>query len=177
VLQAPVRSALLPILGNDAYIAQSVLKEVSILLGAMGREYRVAEPLEVRSSVPSPLGTGEIPILGRFTIRAVNARAHRASLGWLMVVDRRQAARLVSGELQAPIDQLADAAAEGREEHTPIDTRGLADTATAALDLDDRGDFDVDTASAWPTRVKHTRSMSAAGASRVDTVEFSRLAG
>lgn len=176
-LEAPVRSALQPMLGNDAFIAQSVLKEVSILLGAMGREYCVGGPLELRSSIPSPLGTGEIPILGRFTIRAVDARAHRASLGWLMVVDRRKAARLVRDELQESIERLADGAAGNREGDTPIDTQGLADTATAALDFDDRGEFEVDTATAWPMRVKHTRSVSNAGSSRVDTVEFSRVVG
>lgn len=40
----------------------------------------------------------------------------------------------------------------------------------------DRADFIVDTASAWPVRVSHVRRVSAAGRSRVDCIELTRLA-
>ncbi|MBL0729023.1 hypothetical protein [Piscinibacter sp. HJYY11] len=162
-LDAHLRAALQPMLANEAYIAQAVLKEPGILLGAMGREYRVGEPLEVRTTVASPLGTGEIPILGRFDLRGVNGRGQLARLGWLMVVDRHTTARVVGGELQPSVDRLAGAAA--------VD----ATAALAGMDFDDRGDFDVDTATAWPTRVSHTRRIAGGDSSRTDSVEFSRL--
>jgi len=171
-LLGTVRAALQPVLANDTYIAQAVLKELGILLGAMGREYKVGTPLEVRTRIASPLGTGEIPILGRFTIRAVDPRAHQAKLGWLMVIDRRSAARLMSGELQETMEQLA---AGVQQDGTPIDTAKLADAATAALDFDDQGEFEIDTATAWPARVRHTRRVSNAETSRVDTVELIRI--
>lgn len=173
-LEAHVRAALQPMLGSEAYIAQAVLKEIGILLGAMGREYRVGEPLEVRTSVPSPLGTGEVPILGRFTIRGVDGRSRLATLGWLMVIDRRTAARVLRDELRGSVERLAHAA-----EDAPIDiaTDIATEAATPALDLDDRGEFEVDTATAWPSRVTHTRRLSNGDTSRVDTVAFSRLGG
>ena len=43
------------------------------------------------------------------------------------------------------------------------------------LDFDDRGDFIVDTATAWPVRVSHIRRVAAAAGSRVDSVELTRL--
>ena len=39
----------------------------------MGRDYCVGEPLEVRTRIPSPMGTGEIPILGRFQVRGISS--------------------------------------------------------------------------------------------------------
>ena len=49
-----------------------------------------------------------------------------------------------------------------------------ADVA-ATLDFDDRADFIVDTATAWPVNVRHVRRISSGQSSRIDTVELTRL--
>lgn len=43
------------------------------------------------------------------------------------------------------------------------------------MEFDDRGDFIVDTATAWPVKVRHLRRFSSTHGSRVDTVELTRL--
>lgn len=164
-----IRATLEPLMTHDAFLEQSMLKEARILLGAMGREYRVGEPLEVRTRIDSPLGSGEIPVLGRFSIRGVDVRAKRASLGWLMVIDTRSAARTIAAEMGEALEPLAEIADE------PVDLQATLGAAAAGLDFDDRGEFEVDTATAWPVQVTHERKVTNAGQSRVDRVEFSRV--
>jgi hypothetical protein len=60
------------------------------------------------------------------------------------------------------------------EQPGPIAGSTVADIA-ATLDFDDRGDFIVDTATAWPVSVRHLRRISSGEGSRVDTVELTRL--
>ncbi len=161
---AQVRAAMGPLLLDSPLLAQSLLKEPMILLGAMGHAFRVGEPLEVRANIPSPLGAGEFPVLGRYAVRGIDRRSGHADIGWLMVIDRANAARLL-----AP--QLRDTLARGG---MAVTDELLAETL-AALDFDDRGDYLVDTATAWPVRVRHERRVSAQGASRVDQVTLTRL--
>lgn len=43
----------------------------SSVLGAMGRDVAVGEPLEVRTANPAPPGSREIPILGRLKVHGI----------------------------------------------------------------------------------------------------------
>jgi hypothetical protein len=118
--------------------------------------------LEVRTTLSSPLGGGQVPVIGRFAVRRVEPRRHRAELGWLMASDRRVAA----DASEAALEELrADMALE------PPDGMQLPET----LDLDDRADFVVDTRSAWPLSVHFTRRLSTGGQQRLDTVHIASL--
>ncbi len=151
------RRMLQPVMDSDACIAQALLKEVSILMGAMGREFAVGRPLQVAGSVPSPLGSGEIPTLGRFELRAVDSARGEADIGWLLAVDDRRLSRLLAEELAAI---------------------GVAATVAgrSPLDFADRGDYVVDLRTAWPLRIRHERRASSVLTSREDLVEFTRIA-
>jgi hypothetical protein len=173
---APVlRAAMQPTFADGGMLSQSLLKEPAILLGAMGHDYRVGAPLEVRTRISSPMGSGEIPILGRYQVRGISARDSQADIGWLMVIDRASAARILGAEMLdvvRRVEAAMPAPAGGQPE--PIAGSTVADVA-ATLDFDDRGDFIIDTATAWPVSVRHLRRISSGGGSRVDTVELTRL--
>jgi hypothetical protein len=166
-----LRAAIEPTLTHDV-LARSLLKEPAILLGAMGRDYRVGEPLEVRTRIASPIGSGEIPILGRYQVRGLSSRDARADIGWLMVLDRASAAHTV-GTAILDVARRAEAAGPGRpgELREAVNDSGITD-AMATLDFDDRGDFTVDTATAWPVNVRHVRRIAVGSGLRVETVEF-----
>jgi hypothetical protein len=85
-----LRAIMQPMMTDEGMLAQSLLKEPAILLGAMGHAYRVGTPLEVRTRIPSPIGSGTIPILGRYQVRGIASRGSRADIGWLMVIDRER---------------------------------------------------------------------------------------
>ena len=168
-LAPAIRAAMTPVLGSDAYIAGALTKEPAILLGAMGRAFRVGEPLELRSTLPSPFGTDEIPVLGRFKVRGIDAERQRAELGWMMVVDRPRMAQSVAAGVQEMAGRIAATAPN-------VDpSAAAAAMQDAALDFDDRADFVVDTATAWPIRVRHVRRVSSGPASREDTLELVRI--
>jgi hypothetical protein len=174
-LAGALRAAMQPVLANGGFLAQSLVKEAAILLGAMGHDYRVGEPLEVRTRIPSPLGSGEIPILGRYAVRGIDARGARADIGWLMVIDRASAAHTVGSEVLDVVRRIE--AVRPAIDHTPSAPLAASTVtdALASLDFDDRGDFVVDTTTAWPVSVRHVRRVSAATGSRVDTVELTRI--
>lgn len=170
-LAPAIRAAMQPVLGSDAYLAGSLTKEPAILLGAMGRAFRVGEPLELRSTLPSPFGTDEIPVLGRFNVRGIDAERQRAELGWMMVIDRPRMARSVAAGVQDIATRIAAAAP-----HADASAASAASALEGAeLDFDDRAEFVVDTATAWPVRVGHVRRVSSGPASREDTIELVRL--
>jgi len=175
-MAGPLRAAMQPTLDDGGLLARSLLKEPGILLGAMGRDFRVGEPLEVRTRIPSPMGTGEIPILGRFQVRGISSRDSRAEIGWLMVIDRASAAPILGEGILDVVRRIETArpTAPADEESRPVSESTVAN-AMVAMDFDDRGDFVVDTATAWPVSVRHTRRVSAAAGSREDTVELTRL--
>lgn len=172
-----LRAAMQPMLADGGVLAQSLMKEPAILLGAMGHDYRVGDPLEVRTRIASPMGSGEIPVLGRYQVRGISSVEPRADIGWLMVIDRPTAARMVSGEV-LNVARRTEAAmrAPAGEQDQSIDASTVADQMVS-LDFDDRGDFIVDTATAWPVSVRHVRRVSVATGSRIDTVELTRLGG
>jgi hypothetical protein len=170
-----LRAAMQPTLADQGMLAQSLLKEPAILLGAMGHDYRVGSPLEVRTRIPSPLGSGKIPVLGRYQVRGISSRDARADIGWLMVVDRASVARTVGAEIRDVVRRAeAVRPAPAGEPPEPIAQSTIADVA-ATLDFDDRGEFIVDTATAWPVSVRHVRRVSSGESSRIDTVELTRL--
>jgi hypothetical protein len=170
-----IRAAVRPYFDSEAYITQALLKEPTILMGAMGRDFRVAEPLMVPGRVPSPLGTGEIPTLGRFAVRAVDTARSQAELGWLMAVDRSRLTAQIAAELgllRAPLAELA--------RHTALpgagERAGQALAAAASqLDFDDSGDFVIDSTSAWPVQVRHRRRIVSGETSRFDATTFTRI--
>lgn len=173
-----LRSAMQPILADGGMLAQSLLKEPAILLGAMGHDYRIGEPLDVRTRIPSPMGTDEIPILGRYQVRGISSTEPRAEIGWLMVLDRASAARAVGAEILGVVRRVEAArpVVPAGEQPEQVAASTVAEVA-ASLDLDDRGYFIIDTATAWPVSVRHVRRVSAGDNSRVDTVELIRLGG
>lgn len=169
------RAAMQPALADAGLLAQSLLKEPAILLGAMGHDYRVGNSLEVRTCVPSPMGAGEIPILGRYQVRGISSRERRADIGWLMVIDRASAARTLGVEILDIARRLESAMPTHAGDHSePVAASMVADIA-ASLDFDDRGDFIVDTATAWPVSARHVRRISTDAGSRVDSVELTLL--
>jgi hypothetical protein len=165
-----LRAAIEPTLTYDV-LARSLLKEPGILLGAMGQDYRVGEPLEVRTRIASPIGSGEIPILGRYQVRGLSSRDARADIGWLMVLDRASAVHTV-GTTILDVARRTQASPDRPDEfQEAVNDSGIAD-AMATLDFDDRGDFTVDTATAWPVNVRHVRRIAVGSGLRVETVEF-----
>ncbi len=174
-MAGPLRAAMQPTLEDGGMLAQSLLKEPGILLGAMGRDYRVGQSLEVRTRIPSPMGSGEIPILGRYQVRGISSRDSRADIGWLMVVDRASAARTLGTEILDIVRRAEPARPTPAGEQAGGVSESTVTDAMATLDFDDRGDFIVDTATAWPVSVSHIRRVSASAGSRVDTVELTRL--
>lgn len=170
-----LRSALAPMLGDGGLLAHAILKEPAILLGAMGHNYRVGEPLEIRTSIASPLGSGQIPILGRYKVRGIASRERQADIGWLMVIDRATAARTLGTELGELVHGLKAASTNVAEGRSESDSSAPISVALAALDFDDRADFIIDTSSAWPVRVSHVRRVSAGAVSRVDSVWLTQL--
>ena len=174
-MAAPIRAALAPTLAAGGLLAQSLLKEPMILLGAMGQDFRVDEPLEVRTRIASPLGTGEIPVLGRYKVRGLAPQQAQADIGWLMVIDRTSAAQTVGNEINAllPDAVMTEPTAAGQgSRRTPSEE--IAD-ALSTLDFDDRGEFIVDTSSAWPIRAHHERKVTAGAGSHFESVEFTLL--
>lgn len=170
-----LRAAMQPTLADHGMPAQSLLKEPAILLGAMGHDYRVGAPLEVRTRISSPMGSGEVPILGRYQVRGISSRDLHADIGWLMVIDRASAVRTVGAEILDVVRRTEAATpAPAGEQPEPIAGSTVADIA-ATLDFDDRCDFIVDTVTAWPVSVRHLRRISSGEGSRVDTVELTRL--
>lgn len=164
-----LRAMLAPILGDGTYLGQSLLKHPAILMGAMGLTYRVGEPLEVAGMAASPVGEGEIPLLSRYSLRGIDAVGGRADLGWLMVMDRRRAVSAIAPAIHKLLDTAGAASNEA--------IKPSLDAALAQLDLDDRGDFIVDTTTAWPLRVRHERRTVNGPASRVDRLALTRLDG
>lgn len=166
-LAPAIRAASQPVLASDAYLAGTLTKEPAILLGAMGRAFRVGDPLELRSTLPSPLGADEIPVLGRFDVRGIDAQRHQAELGWMMVVDRPRLSESVAAGVGDMARRLAAALPSGEGVAPPPEV--------PAMDFDDRATFVVDTATAWPIRVRHVRRVSSGPASREDTIELVRI--
>ena len=149
-------------------MALAALKEPMLLLGAMGRRFGADEPVEFRTALASPLGGEPIAAIARFSIRGVQPRTQRAELGWLMVSDpvaTNDAVRDVAGHAA----RIAEAAA-GKD----TATRQAALAAMPAITLEERGDFVVDTATAWPVRVTHARTVRAGAMAQVDETSFSR---
>lgn len=91
-----------------------------------------------------------------------------------MVIDHASAARTLGAEI-CDIVHLARVAmpVPSSERPEPIAQSTIADIA-ATLDFEDRGDFIVDTATAWPVKARHLRRISSGEGSRVDTVELRR---
>ncbi|TDM08439.1 MAG: hypothetical protein C4K60_03030 [Ideonella sp. MAG2] len=174
-MAAPIRAALAPTLAEGGLLAQSLLKEPRILLGAMGQEFRVGEPLEVRTRIPSPLGTGEIPVLGRYKVRGLAPHQAQADIGWLMVIDRAGAAQTVGDEINALLPDAVMTASTAAGQGSGRTPREEIADALSTLDFDDRGDYIVDTTSAWPIRVRHERQVSAGAGSHLEAVEFTPL--
>lgn len=171
MLRAAAQTTLL----DGVLLAQSLLKEPGILLGAMGHHYGVGEPFEVRTRIASPMGSGEIPVLGRYRVRGISTQEPRADIGWLMVLDHASTARTVGSEVLGVVRQFETArAASTGQQQEPAAESVVTDIA-ATIDFDDRGDFIVDTSTAWPVSVHHVRRISAGGGSRVDMVELTRL--
>lgn len=170
-----LRAAIQPTLADGGVLEHSLMKEPAILLGAMGHDYRIGEPLEVRTRIASPMGSGEVPVLGRYQVKGISSSKSQADIGWLMVIDRPTAARILGGQILDVGRRVEAAMPESDvEQAQAIDASVVMDTM-ASLDFDDHGDFIVDTATSWPVSVRHVRRVSTSTGSRVDTVELTRL--
>ncbi len=167
---APVIAAMLPAmkaaLATDAMVTASALKEPMLLLSAMGRRFGADEPVEFRTTLVNPLGGEALDAIARFRIHDVDPRAAQATLGWLMVSDpvATDAASRANLRRGAAIAGVAD---------KPATTAAIA--ALPAITLEERGDYVVDTASAWPVRVTHARTLRAGPIAQVEETSF-RLA-
>lgn len=157
-LLAQMQPMMLALVGNPAVLDQTLLKEPRMLLGGLGRSFQVGEGVEVRTAVPSLLGTGTVPVLGRFEVRAVRPRAKEVELGWLMVIDTQAALAAASREL-APFMPAGQAPALG------------------TLDFDDRATLVIDVDTALPVRGEHLRRMDSGGHQRLERVRWERLPG
>jgi hypothetical protein len=169
---APLADALLPGLRaayrTDAMVGASALREATILLGAMGRRFGAGEPVEFRARLGHPTGGEPLEAIARFAIRAVQPRRKRAELGWLLVSDplaTDAAARQAAGQA---VD-IASAIAGKKDEDM-----AAALAAMPPVTLEERGDFVVDTGTAWPLQVVHTRTVRAGARTQVDRASFSR---
>lgn len=121
------------------------------------------------------MGSGEIPVLGRYKVRGISTQEPRADIGWLMVLDLASTARTVGSEVLGVVRQFeTDRVASSGQQQEPVVESVFPDIA-ATIDFDDRGDFIIDTVTEWPVSVHHVRRVSAGAGSRVDTVELTKL--
>ena len=148
---------------SDEMVAAATLREPMILFGAMGRRFGADEPVEFRTVLDNPLGGPPLPAIARFAIRAVQPRARRAELGWLMVTDPHA----MTASAQAGVDTAARMVADALDDDP-------ARIALPPVSLEERGDFVVDTASAWPARVTHVRSTRVGALAQTDSTSFTR---
>lgn len=160
---ASLLPALAAAFSTEPAVATASLREPCILLGAMGRRYGADEPVQFRTALESPLGGPAIPAIAKFSVRRVQPRAHRAELGWLMVSDPVATAAAVRSVVEG-------AAAIAMSPKTTAPTV----PAVPPVALEERGDFVVDTQTAWPTSVTHTRRVSVGPHLQVDTNSFIR---
>lgn len=167
----PLVAAFLPALGTafatEPAVAAATLREPHILLGAMGRRFGADEPVQFPTALDNPFGGPPIAAIAKFAIRRVQPRSHRAELGWLMVSDPVGTTAAVRPAVEGA---AAIAAALSPEAAAP------AMPAVPPTDLQERGDFIVDTQSAWPISVSHTRRVSIGPHLQVETHSFTRRA-
>jgi hypothetical protein len=146
----PVAEALTPLLKTsfttEAVVAAASLKEPRALLGAMGHRFGAEQAVEYRTVLDNPFGGPAVPAIARFSVRGVDTRRQQADLSWLMASD--PAALTAMG--QAVVG------------HAP------------ALELDERGDYVIDTRTAWPVSATITRKVVAGEQVQVDTTSFTR---
>ena len=166
---APVIAAMLPAmkatLATEAMVTAAALKEPLLLLSAMGRRFGADEPVEFRTTLVNPMGGEALDAIARFRIHGVDSRAGQATLGWLMVSDP------VATDAASRANVLRGAAIAG-----VADAPATADAIAAlpAFSLEERGDYVVDTASAWPVRVTHARTVRAGPHAQVEETSFRR---
>jgi hypothetical protein len=94
----------------------------------------------------NPFTGPDVPAIARFSVRGVDKRRHQAELGWLMASDP------------------AALTAMGRSVVGDV----------PALELDERGDYVVDTRTAWPVSATLTRKVVAGEQVQVDAMSFTR---
>jgi len=152
---------------TDAMVAAQSLKEPMLLLGAMGRRFGADEPVQFRTALGNPLGGPPLPAIARFAIRDVRRRAGQAELGWLMVSDPVA----TDAAARAGVAKAVDVAAAGAVHKA----QAIADAATElpAITLEERGDYVIDLATAWPVRVTHARTVRAGDLAQVEETSFS----
>ena len=93
-----------------------------------------------------------------------------------MVLDSASAARTIGAEVAAIAASIEVLAQQSKDQlPTAIQQPSVADTIRP-LDFDDRGDFVVDTETAWPISVSHMRRVSVAENTSVESVKLARLA-
>ncbi len=168
-LLAQIRSVMSVLVGNRSVLDHTLLKELRMLLGGLGREYQVGEVEEVRTRVPSMFGTGEVPVLGRVSVHEARVDKREIELGWLMVIDTQTAGAVMARELA----QLQPA--DGRR--NPWAAQGAIPLyeATSRLDFDDRATLVIDLDTAWPIRGEHVRRISAGARERLERVRWTPL--
>jgi hypothetical protein len=163
--KAPMIAAVFPAIkaafGTDAMVTAASLREPAILLGAMGRRYGAREPVEFRTDLPNPMGGAPVPAIARLSIRSVSPRSKRAELGWLMVSDPVATQAMA----RAGVEQATRAIAAA--------TFVKPNISVPEMSIEERGDFVVDTATAWPVRVTHQRTVRAGTLAEVDQASFS----
>lgn len=149
----PLVEALMPALkasfATEAVVVAACLKEPRALLAAMGHRFGAGEAVEYHTVLDNPFGGPAVPAIGRFSVRRVQARRQQAELGWLMASD--------PAALSAMVHSVA----------------GSAEGSTApAMELDERGDYVVDTRTAWPVSATLTRKVVFGGQVQVDSTSF-----
>jgi len=168
-LLAQMRPVMSALVGNRSVLDQVLLKELRMLLGGLGREYQVGEAEEVRTLVPSMFGTGEVPVLGRVSVREARVDKGEIELGWLMVIDTQTAGAVIGRELA----QLHPAVG-GRNPWAAQGAMPLHDAASR-LDFDDQATLVIDLETALPIRGEHVRRISAGGRERFERVRWTPL--
>ena len=158
-----MRPALIAAFATEQAVAVASLKEPQLLLGAMGRRFGADEPVQFRTELESPFGE-PLPAIARFSIRRVQRRSNRAELGWLMVSDPAATTSLAQTAVS-----LATAIAAAA---TPKGTIAQDAAETPSVALEERGDFIVDTRTAWPIAITHTRHVTAGAHSQTDATSF-----
>lgn len=131
----------------------------------MGRRFGADEPVQFPTAQDNPFGGPPIAAIAKFSIRRVQPRSHRAELGWLRVSD--------PVAITAAVRPVVEGAAAIAAAMSP-DATAPAVPAVPPIDLQERGDFVVDTQSAWPISVSQTRRVSVGPLLQVETSTFTR---
>ena len=150
-----VRAPMKQIFGNRQQAEPLLLKDITLFLAPLGREYIRGKPITYDDVLPNPFGGKPFPAIGSFTLHSVEAGI--AKVAFRQTLDPQQTAAI----LRETVGELAQRTAGTRPATIPIEDFQISDSA----------DFEIVVTAGMPRRMRHQREMKGMGGSRVDSMQ------